>query len=156
MQSRQIKEPYFMHKYQQNQQMQYRQYQQRLQYQPQLQNDSAAAAVVIASPDEELIELPLPTDVLLGKGKPIQGHAGNLRLQAIVESYVVKYESYDRKQHHASAILSTSIVQQIKESSGRFLSKESGIWKIVDDLTAREKVSCLFRTRKKKNGKQRK
>jgi hypothetical protein len=90
----------------------------------------------------ETIELPLASDVLLGKGKPIQEHTGNLRLHAIVEEYLSQYRSSSRPEKTA---LATEVVRAVKSASGRFLSKESGIWIEVDENVAREKVSNIFR-----------
>jgi hypothetical protein len=94
----------------------------------------------------ETVQLPLASDVLLGRGRPIQEHAGNMRLKAIVDAYLSTY-------HTATNIkikteMTADIVRMIKKASGRFLSKESGVWIEVSDDVARDKVSHLFRARK--------
>jgi hypothetical protein len=92
------------------------------------------------------IELPLASDVLLSKGKPIQEHTGNLRLHAIGEECYNRYHSSHKLEKTA---LTTGVVFAVKRASGRFRSKESGVWIEVDNAVAREKVSNLFRSRRK-------
>jgi hypothetical protein len=92
-----------------------------------------------------LVDIPLHSDVLLGRGKPIQQHAGNLRLQAIVDEYVLEYHKLKSK--HDKTALAQRVVRMVKTASARFLSKDNGIWMEVPDEVAREKVSGLFRTR---------
>lgn len=102
--------------------------------------------MALAQSAVETVDLPLASDVLLGKGRPIQGHAGNLRLQAIVDTYVEKYCKLESKLEKTT--LAGDIVIWVKGASGRFLSKESGIWREVPDDVARDKVSHLFRNRR--------
>ena len=94
--------------------------------------------------DTDVIFLPLNSDILFGRGKPIQQTAGNLRLTAIVGSYVLEYHKLKLKQEKTA--LAARIVQMVKSASGRFLSRHTGIWTVVSDDVAREKVSGLFRT----------
>jgi hypothetical protein len=91
------------------------------------------------------VMLPTNSDVLLGKGKPIQEAVGNIRLQAIVDNYVDRYQSSKKTEKTALAV---EIVQMVKDVSGRFLSKESGIWIEVPDDIAQNKVSHLLRNRR--------
>jgi hypothetical protein len=98
-----------------------------------------------------MIELPLNSDVLLGKGVPIQSSSGNIRLQAIVDEYVDEYHAMtDRK---SKTRLAMDIVTMVKKASVRFLSKESGVWIEVEDVIARDKVSHLLRSRRKRRNK---
>lgn len=93
--------------------------------------------------ETNVIYLPLNSDILFGRGKPIQQTPGNLRLSAIVDSFVSEYHRRNKQEKTA---LATQIVEMVKSASGRFLSKNSGIWMVVSDDIAREKVSGLFRT----------
>ena len=93
--------------------------------------------------ETNVIYLPLNSDILFGRGKPIQQTPGNLRLGAIVDSFVSEYHRRNKQEKTA---LATQIVELVKSASGRFLSKNSGIWMVVSDDVAREKVSGLFRT----------
>lgn len=100
----------------------------------------------------DIIFLPLHSDILFGRGKPIHQTAGNLRLTAIVDSYVMEYNQLRNKQEKTA--LASKIVQMVKQASGRFLSRYSGVWTEVTDEIAREKVSGLLRTlyRKRNDG----
>ncbi len=93
--------------------------------------------------ERNVVFLPLNSDILFGRGKPIQQTPGNLRLSAIVDSFVTEYHTRNKQDKTA---LATQIVDMVKSASGRFLSKNAGIWTIVSDDIAREKVSGLFRT----------
>jgi hypothetical protein len=96
--------------------------------------------------DIGMIEIPRNTDVLLGKGKPIQEHLGNMRLHLLVDQQLPRYDSCSKKE---KTELATEIIQMAKASSGRFLTQESGVWTEVSDDIARQKVSNLFRNRRK-------
>jgi hypothetical protein len=95
----------------------------------------------------ETVQLPLLSDVLLGRGRPIQDHAGNMRLKAIVDEYLPTYHT--APSFKAKREITGDIVRMIKEAHGRFLSKDSGVWIEVSDDVAHDKVSHLFRARKK-------
>jgi hypothetical protein len=82
----------------------------------------------------------------LGKGRPIQNRAGNRLFQAIVDEHLSPYHSATNNKDKAA--LTTEVVRRVKEASGRFLSRESGVWIEVSDDIARGKVSHLFRNRK--------
>jgi hypothetical protein len=94
----------------------------------------------------EYIEFPLNQDVLFGKGKPLMKHVGNLRLQWLVEESLEQYNSQTEKQQKSDIIAQT--FQKVRDSNGRFLSKESGVWIPVPDHLALSKISHLFRNRR--------
>ena len=108
--------------------------------------EMAARQIGLQQNAVETIELPLASDVLLGKGRPIQNHSGNLHLQAIVEEYLDEYHSMENRLEKTA--LASLIVRKVKDASGRFLSKDKGIWMEVSDEVARSKVSYLFRNRR--------
>jgi hypothetical protein len=93
----------------------------------------------------ETCVLPHTCDVLLGKGKPIQQCTGNRRLHTLVDDHLSLYDGFSNKKEKTA--LSAEIVKMVQSASGRFLSKESGVWIKVSDDIAREKVSRTFRTR---------
>ena len=95
-------------------------------------------------------DLPANVDVLLGKGKPIQEFRGNLRLSAIIDDYTGQYDAKSKAEKTA---LAAEMVQKVKASLGRFLSKESGTWMEVSDDLARDKVSHMFRHQRQKANK---
>jgi len=91
---------------------------------------------------EKFIVLPSTYDVLLGRGKPIQKHPGNLRYHQVVGSYQGAYEEMHKL---AKTDLSKTIVEQFKDAGHRFLKQEEYGWVEVDDEAARNKVSHAFR-----------
>ena len=92
------------------------------------------------------IELPLHTDILLRKGKRHHGNGGMAHLHALVDQCLPAYEGSSRKDR---STIVADIVAAVKDRGGRFLSMDTGIWVEVDDTVATEKVSQLFRSRKK-------
>jgi hypothetical protein len=89
---------------------------------------------------------PLPDDILLGRGKPIQQRPGNVRYREMVEKYMDRYEEGNRGAKYAVAAY---IVHLLKEEGSRFLKEtEDGSWAEVDEATARSKTSHTFRTRR--------
>lgn len=95
----------------------------------------------------EMIDLPSNNDVLLGKGKPIQEYRGNQKLSLLVDTLVLQYDTLSKSEKTA---LAADIVNKVKASNGRFLTKDSGIWIEVSDDMARDKVSHMFRHQRQK------
>jgi hypothetical protein len=104
---------------------------------------------------EKAVLLPSHSDVLIGRGKPIQNHRGNLGLGLIVESL---YSRYDEASKSEKAIISLETVNKVKGTGGRFLKQVEGIWVEANGEEAREKVCIAFRSfrslRKDSNSKQ--
>jgi hypothetical protein len=98
-----------------------------------------------ASLGEGKIDLPTMADVLLGKGKPIQQHAGNVRLRHLVESYLDAYLKMSKADKSAMA---RQVVLAVKEhGNGRFLKRDPfGWWVEIDEELARDKVIKTFST----------
>lgn len=95
------------------------------------------------------IHIPGPDDVLLGRGRLIQEHPGNVRFRFIVEEYRADYEAVPKLE---KTYIAGRIVERIINSGGRFL-KEDGIgWVEVEHATARAKVSHLFRNTRTPKG----
>jgi tagatose-1,6-bisphosphate aldolase len=94
----------------------------------------------------ETIELPLASDILLGKGKPFQEHIGNMRLHALVDEHLSHYIQCSGISE--KTILAAVLVKMVQGASGRFLSKDRGVWIEVSDDIAREKVCHVFRARR--------
>jgi hypothetical protein len=88
------------------------------------------------------IVVPGPCDILLGRGKPLQKHPGNLRYHRIIESFEDRYEAAMKME---KTTIAAEIVQQIKDARGRFLKQDSTGWVEIDDPAARYKVSHTFR-----------
>jgi hypothetical protein len=97
---------------------------------------------------------PTSFDVLFGRGKPYQGHPGNIRLHKVVEVYRTRYSQVRR---HIKTEIAEEIVQFIKSGgnkAGRFLKRADGdeTWEEVSDTVAREKVSHALRGKPRKEG----
>ena len=109
------------------------------------QNTTTAAAST-TTPAMTVVMVPGMHDVLMGRGSTV--HYGNIRLRKIVDDVSQKYESSNLRQ---KTEIAESVVDQIKSVGGRFLKrKESvGAWVVMDDETARDKVSHRFRNIRK-------
>ena len=105
-------------------------------------NDKWQGATMEAMSPEQLL-LPSNKDVLFGRGRPFQEHAGNLRLSSIIESLKPRYEELKRTE---KTLLAGDVVKKMKGQGTRFLRQIDGYWKEVDDSVAREKVSQGFRS----------
>jgi hypothetical protein len=95
---------------------------------------------------------PTQFDVLFGRGKPFQGHAGNIRLHKVVDVYKGRYSQARR---HEKTEIAEEIVQFIKNGgskAGRFLKRAEGeeCWIQVSDSIARDKVSHALRGKPRK------
>jgi hypothetical protein len=91
------------------------------------------------------IHVPGPNDVLLGRGKLIQEHTGNLRFRHIVEN---QREIYEHAMKLEKTLLAREIVEHLQKTGGRFLKRDRAGWAEVDDETARYKVSHSFRNKR--------
>jgi hypothetical protein len=89
---------------------------------------------------------PLPNDILLGRGKPIQARPANVRFREMI---LKDMDKYDKGGNGDKVIVTACIVHLVKEEGGRFLKElEGGGWVEVDAAAARSKVSQAFRTRR--------
>jgi len=92
----------------------------------------------------DCVGLPGLQDVLLGRGKTVQDHVGNIRMRGIVSSYLTEYKKAAKLD---KALVALKVVTEINEVGGRFLKRNSdGWWEEVSNEAAREKVSMTFRT----------
>jgi hypothetical protein len=110
------------------------------------------------------IELPGRNDVLLGHGRPIQAHPGNLRLHDLVRVYMEEYNQANRK--GGRTIVTHKIIHDImfppsldnnSVGGGRFLKRrddnlKSGWWEeVTDEEVVFEKVSNAIRGIRKRH-----
>jgi hypothetical protein len=90
---------------------------------------------------------PMTMDILLGRGKPLQRHPGNVRFRQLIACNADNYELGDRFQ---KTLIAADVVATIRESDGRFLKPcEKDGWETINDETARLKVAHTFRTLRK-------
>ena len=73
------------------------------------------------SDNAKRIIIPGTYDILLGRGKPLQKHSGNLRYHHVIETYHGQYESAQKLE---KTNLSKLIVQKMKDDGGRFLKQD--------------------------------
>jgi hypothetical protein len=93
-----------------------------------------------------VIVIPALSDILLGRGKPIHSHPGNIWLHQLVDEAIPRYEKCRKLEKTG---LTIELVNKVKENNGRFLKQEpSGVWLVTDDEASRNKVSHLFRARR--------
>ena len=88
-------------------------------------------------------------DILLGRGRPSQNHAGNVQLAKLIEE---RHSSYTKADRFEKLCISWDIVKLIQsDRGGKFLEKDgsSGSWKEVPDEQARDKVAYGFRSVRK-------
>ena len=83
------------------------------------------------------ILVPRRFDVLFGRGQKNNNHTGNLRAAHIAEMFREKYEAAGK---YEKTTIAERIVVLIRESHGRFLRWEDGVWVEVDQQAARNKV----------------
>ena len=109
-------------------------------------------------------------DVLLGRGRPLQSHFGNMQLRRWIEE---RHDEYEKATKKGKTDIAESIVMTIQSSGGRFLRQDndkmdgsgytssgsggskSDYWIPIDDQTARLKVAYGFRTYRKAAGRKR-
>lgn len=101
------------------------------------EDDNSSTAAAIA---------PTEVDVLFGRGKRSQNHPGNIKADQLVDLYRSQYEKAAKSDKTAIA---QRIVEMISAYSGRFLKLEKNKWVEVDSQTARNKISHLFRNKRK-------
>ena len=89
------------------------------------------------------VDLPLPSDVLFGKGKAMMDHSGNQDLKALVD---MNFESYNKSSRKGKVFITNTILKYLQATNVRFLAKDSnGLWVEVKEDVAREKISMMFR-----------
>jgi hypothetical protein len=98
----------------------------------------------------ERIIVPSPFDVLVGRGRFIQEHAGNLRYRHIIESHMDRYEQATKRAEKTD--LTAEVVTVVNGRGGRFLKQDGGGWIEIDADCARDKVSHSFRNLRKTMG----
>jgi hypothetical protein len=90
---------------------------------------------------------PTPNDVLFGRGKVIKEHPANIALYRLADERMLEYEMSSKWEKTVTA---SEILAMIKERHGRFLKMEGGNWVEVDGEVAREKVTHVFRSQRRR------
>lgn len=86
------------------------------------------------------------SDVLLGRGKPFQCHAGNQKMLDLVDAFRDQYFKAERKGKHT---IVEEVMRIIKFNGGRFLSRVDyeNYWVEVSHSIAYRKVGHAFRSK---------
>ena len=92
---------------------------------------------------------PSPDDILLGRGKNVQYHPGNINFRNWLEDF---RDAYDDTPRHKKALIATGIIQKLSSDGIRFLKQgeDRKSWVVADSKEAEEKIKQLFRSRRKK------
>jgi hypothetical protein len=90
---------------------------------------------------------PTKYDVLLGRGKFVQHHKGNIRLHSIINGFISRYIHGDKRSKTQVSADILKLIRNNGERSGRFLKFNSRTksWVDVNDSIARQKVGHAIR-----------
>lgn len=94
------------------------------------------------------IAVPGSYDILLGRGKLIQEHKGNIRFRHLIEK---NRGTYEKATKHDKTFLATRIVEIVGDGGGRFLKEDPRGWTQITNGAARDKVSHSFRNKRLKS-----
>lgn len=90
---------------------------------------------------------PTKNEIMIGRGRRIQQHAGNLKLQSLVQLKAKAYSQNSDKTHKSFII--SEIGMAIKQGSqyGGFVKKDtkSGLWYVVSESCIRSTIAQTFR-----------
>ena len=90
------------------------------------------------------VMVPVPADILLGRGKPFQSHQGNLFMLDIVDQQRARYLQADRKGKH---VIIEEVLSAIKQRGGRFIMLVENYWVEVKRSISYRKVGHAFRSK---------
>jgi len=100
-------------------------------------------------PTSRVALYPNKQDVLMGRFKLARDWPGNLFLNKLIALQAPRYLEASNASRFEKTVIAMEIVQRIeKDSGGRFLdrSETKGVWEVVDEGVAKEKVSQALRT----------
>ena len=102
-------------------------------------NDGKAVAFL----SEDFV--PSPNEVIIGRGKNISNHIGNLRLRSIVQSKLEEYSHANSDKTHKTYIISQILHEMNRH--GRFVKKDTktGSWYHIKNPAARAHIAQIFR-----------
>ncbi|CAJ1937748.1 unnamed protein product [Cylindrotheca closterium] len=93
---------------------------------------------------------PTETDVVLGRGRDIQNHEGNIRFRKLLVEY---HDEYDVAPRFKRRKIVTDLRELLNSRGIRFLQQRgSNEWEEVDTKAAELKIAQLFRSIRKKKG----
>eukprot|EP00934_Nitzschia_sp_Nitz4_P009018 Nitzschia sp. Nitz4//scaffold90_size81538//64531//66156//NITZ4_005327-RA/size81538-augustus-gene-0.8-mRNA-1//1//CDS//3329560035//9008//frame0 len=90
---------------------------------------------------------PTNRDLLLGKGKPIQQSPGNVIWSEFLE-VLVSCNNSNLSTPMVYTDLAKQVVEKVHQYRGRILTKDSGVWEVVPDEVAYDKIASMMRNRR--------
>jgi len=99
----------------------------------------------------QYVEYPRHEDCLFGRGRSTMKHPGNVAMRNLLDG---KRDRYASAAHQKKSEIAWEVLKEIKIGGGRFLKElDTGLYTMVDDETARKKISIAFRDSKDRVGK---
>ncbi len=94
-------------------------------------------------------DVPLPSDIIMGRGKPFHTHPGNQRMLQIIDGNKERYNSTKR---HNRREVAQEVLDVIFETGARFLKRVEGeeYWEEVSRSATFDKVSHAIRSKRRK------
>jgi hypothetical protein len=104
-----------------------------------------AIAPAAEQKEEDIILIPSPMDVLMGKGRQPKSRPGALRMHYLLAENMDAYESTNHK--FEKTAIAKKILMEMKALGCRFLREagHGGCYVEIDDATARAKIAHGFR-----------
>jgi hypothetical protein len=103
-------------------------------------------ALTNTSTTQASVSTPGPLDVLLGRDKVAQNHAGNIRYLHLIESHKEQYNDAIR---FGKKRIAMKVMKLVKDSGGCFLQLDGTKWVEIDEDAGIEKTCAAFRSRRK-------
>lgn len=102
-----------------------------------------------SAPNNEAIEGIWETDVLLGRGRLVQYHPGNIRFRDFLDEHIEEYESLARNQRRRAC---SDLARELISNGTRFLKQAEGdMWERCNFEEAVDKVAQFYRTRRRRD-----
>ena len=100
------------------------------------------------APVQKVIQVPGPSDVIVGRGKLANRHAGNRQYNNLINQY---FDQYNGSTRFEKTVITGIIVKTIQDTwDGKFLRLCDKGWIEIDDTESRAKVAHTFRNFRRK------
>lgn len=120
-------------------------------------NQERSSAVNLSAGEMDTLALrfvntPTNADVLMGKGRGVQDHVGNVRFRQLIDQKLPYYELASKSEKTKMA---REIIRTVRQDwKGRFLTASDRNWIVMaDEAKIRSKVSVCFRDARKQGNK---
>ncbi|CAB9528737.1 Transfer protein [Seminavis robusta] len=100
----------------------------------------------------KVVNTPSNSDILMGKGRGIQNHCGNIRFRKLIDQHRPQYDNANNNKAKKTEIAQEVVRIVTQDWQGRFLKEHHKLgWvPVEDDSAARRKVSSCFRDARKR------